>query len=102
MKEIYICPNCLATFNGDAKDNEICPDCGERLVFLHIQKEDWDLLSDEHKTELKKKNSVSRIVTMEARVTAIAKDIQTIRNILIFFTVLWVLSFLVSLISLGR
>ncbi len=102
MKEILTCGNCLATFSGDAKDKGICPDCGEKLVSLHIQKEEWDLLSDEEKTELKKRNKVVREVSMEARVTTMEQDIHMIRNILIFFTVLWVLSFFVSLMSLGR
>ena len=110
MSEILICKNCKSTFGGDRQTTVNCPDCNNSLLPLQISTDVWRSYSQEQKESIKdkflddlKKNegSLSPYHVMESYMRNMDKNIQTIKSIIIFFTVLWGIFILIAIFSLG-
>jgi hypothetical protein len=110
MNEILICKSCKSTWGGDRQKTVNCPDCKECLLPLQISTDVWRSYSQEQKDSIKVKflddlkkseGSLSPYHIMESYMRNMDKNIQKIKSIMVFFTVLWGISVLLLILSLG-
>jgi hypothetical protein len=110
MSEILICKNCKSAFGGDRQSTVKCPDCKESLLPLQISTDDWRSFSNEQKESIKEKflddlkkseGSLSPYHIMESYMKNMDKNIQTIKNIMVFFTVILGIIILIFILSIG-
>ena len=110
MSEILICKSCKSTWGGDRETTVDCPDCNNSLLPLQISTDVWRSYSQEQKDSIKDKflddlkkseDSLSPYHIMESYMRNMDKNIQTIKSILVFFTVLWGIFILIAIFSLG-
>lgn len=93
----WICQNCDSKIETDL---EVCPKCG-----LYRDAFNDDVIKDNDKpTESAKNHEFSyppkKEKSIEDAIRLAGKHIRTIKNILVFFMVLWIIGVLVTLIAL--
>ncbi len=111
MRYLYVCPKCKGAFYYESdipNENIECKTCDVKLVYADSTKEEWDLKTEEQKTEFKNKvlhiyaeKVASTEYKMLQQLQNIEKSISTIKGILVFFTVMSVLGAIYMLISLN-
>lgn len=124
MRYLYVCPSCQKAFSDESAvplTMKTCPNCKNRLVYANCTKEEWDQKTQEEKQELKL-NYAGKAVELAqqaaaseasgysqgndmsntSRLERIDRNIASIKNMMIFFTVLVILRILVSLYMLIR
>jgi hypothetical protein len=110
MNEILICKSCKSTWGGDRETTINCPDCNNSLLPLQISTDVWRSYSQEQKDSIKDKflddlkkseGSLSPYHVMESYMRNMDKNVQTIKSIMVFFTVLWGIFILIAIFSLG-
>ena len=124
MRYLYVCPSCQKAFSDESAAPltiKSCPNCGTRLVCANCTKEDWDLKTQEEKQELKltyagKSVELSQQASAPgasgysqgsdtinaSHLESIDRNITSIKNMMIFFTVLVIIRILIALYAAIR
>lgn len=119
MRYIYVCPSCQKAFSDESDyplSEKPCPNCAGRLVYANCIKEDWDLKTDAEKATLKqsfsgKSPEIARQVNETStvsysdynhmlnakRLENIDQNIQSIKSMMIFFTIVAVICIVIAL-----
>lgn len=119
MRYLYVCPSCQKAFSDESAaplSAKVCPNCHNRLVYANCTKEEWDQKTQEEKQELKLKYAGKAVELAQQAATqdvsgysqgndmlntshleSIDRNIASIKNMMIFFTVLVIIRILVSL-----
>ena len=124
MRYLYVCPSCQKAFSDESAAPltiKSCPNYGNRLVYANCTKEDWDLKTQEEKQELKL-TYAGKSVELSQQASApgasgysqgsdtinathlenIDRNIASIKNMMIFFTVLVIIRILIALYAAIR
>lgn len=104
---MYACPKCKRTFNlvsDDPTKTIMCDKCNVPLVPIECTRGEWENLSAEEKAEIVKTavGSAAKDVNVNLYVPKIAKDINTIKNIMVFSLILSIIAACLSLFRCGR
>ena len=86
------CDNCEFDVEGKL---EFCPQCG-------LHREAFKGHEDESSAKHKLDYNAPQELPIEVVVRGMAKNIATIKNIMVFFTVLWTIGVIIALSSLSR
>jgi hypothetical protein len=110
MSEVLICKNCRSTWRGDRVRDFRCPECKNQLMSLQVSLDVWNNYNRAQKEKIKEsffqdeeKNAISldSNFMMESYLSNINKNIQTIKNIIVFFTVIWGISVFIAILAFG-
>ena len=110
MSEVLICKNCRSTWRGDRVRDFKCPECKNQLIPLRVSLDAWNNYNRAQKEKIKEiffqddeKNAISldSNFMMESHLSNINRNIQTIKNIIVFFTVLWGISVFIAILTFG-
>lgn len=124
MRYLYVCPSCQKAFSDESAAPltiKACPNCGNRLVYANCTKEEWDLKTQEEKQELKL-TYAGKAVELSQQASApgasgysqgndtinashlenIDRNIASIKNMMIFFTILVIIRILIALYAAIR
>lgn len=110
MSEVLICKSCKSTWRGERVKDLKCPECKSELKPLQVSLEEWNSYDRVQKESVKQSflqdidksiSDLSPNYVMESYLSNINKNIQTIRNIMVFFTVLWGISVFIFILTLG-
>jgi hypothetical protein len=110
MSEVLICKYCRSTWRGDRVRDFKCPECKNQLMPLQVSLGAWNNYNRAQKEKIKEsffqddqKNAISlnSNFMMESYLSSINKNIQTIKNIIVFFTVLWGISVFIAILTFG-
>lgn len=105
-KEMLGCPHCNSAYLGDSSHPHNCPVCSRDLVRLNVSEAAWDAMSDEakesHKHKVFDNLNHGDVINqqMAANLQRLSDDVHLIRNIMVGFVVLWVISFVLSIAAL--
>lgn len=106
MNRIYTCPKCYTTWGRSEHEQHLCPVCQTDLQVTDLEVETWKKLSEAQKTELKKSwfdepiDEKALMIHMLQVNQSMAKDIKTMKRILVFFTALWGLMLVLGAVNL--
>jgi len=124
MRYLYVCPSCQKAFSDESAAPltiKSCPNCGNRLVYANCTKEEWDKKTQEEKQELKLIYA-GKTVELSQQASApgasgysqgndtinashlenIDRNIASIKNMMIFFTVRVINRILIALYAAIR
>lgn len=110
MSEVLICKNCRSTWRGDRVRDFRCPECENQLMLLQVSLDVWNNYNRAQKEKIKEsffQNDVNNAISldsnfmMESYLGNIDKNIQTIKNTIVFFTVLWGISVCITVLAFG-
>lgn len=119
-KYIYQCSKChfLASIGGDTNKVNQCPKCNSIMINTHITKDEWDAKTKEEKIASVKK--VQRAVTerntanvdsaallteisnINNNIKAMNSNLITIKNILMFYFVISIISIVIVVLNVIR
>lgn len=108
MNEILICKDCKSTWGSDRKTTVNCPECNGGLLPMKIPTVEWRSFNQEKKDAIKEKfindlkkneENISPYYIMETYLRNIDQNIKTIKNILVFFTILWGILIVIAFLS---
>ena len=111
MGEVLICKNCRSTWRGDRVRDFKCPECKNQLMPLQVSLDTWNNYDRAQKEKIKEsfiQDDEKNVVNfgpnfmMESYLSNINKNIQTIKNITVFFTVLWGISVFITILTFGN
>jgi hypothetical protein len=112
MRYLYICPKCKKVFSAEGEvpsKTQECAACEVKLYYTGYTKDEWDSKSSEEKTEIKEKalkQFVEAEISNETQIVKLLenlnKNIATVKDILVFFTVLFVISAIVTVIMISK
>jgi hypothetical protein len=110
MSEVLICKNCRSTWRGDRVRDFKCPECKNQLMPLQVTLDAWNSYNRVQREKIKEsffqddeKNVISLDpnLLMESYLSNINKNIQTMKNIAVFFTVFWGISVFITILTFG-
>jgi len=103
MIDAFVCPKCKDVFSKETKtplDGPACPTCNLQMHYMGITADTWKNLTQEEKASLKEKVLEDYKNPQTMFLSRISNDIHTIRNVVIFFLVVflcaWILRSIVS------
>lgn len=103
MIDAFVCPKCKDVFSKETKmplDGPACPTCNLQMHYIGITADTWQNLTQEEKASLKEKVLEDYKNPQTMFLSRISNDIHTIRNVVIFFLVVflcaWILRSIVS------
>jgi hypothetical protein len=102
MRYLYVCPKCKTVYHDvvfSALDSCECPTCKANLLCLGVDKDQWNRMSQEEKTELQERISNESNDPLLTYLKNINTNIITIKRILIFFCVLVVIYLIILLLQ---
>lgn len=124
MRYLYVCPSCQKAFSDESAAPltiKACPNCNNRLVYANCTKEEWDEKTQEEKQELKLKYAGKAVELAQqasapdssgylqgndrlsaSHLESIDRNIASIKNMMIFFTVLVIIRILIALYAAIR
>jgi len=110
MRYVYVCPKCRGIYSNEStspNEAQKCPDCNDGLYYLKCIKSEWDQKSSSEKTVQIDSTIAEKIhgaadtsFIVQEKLEKIEDHLSVIKNILIFFTVLWVLGVIIIVINL--
>lgn len=108
MRYLYICPTCKKAYSAESDYPDAmreCLECNTKLVYANCNKEEWDKKTEEEKTAIKEsvlKSHTEAEMSTEGQLLHcmknLDKNVSTIKNILLFFTFIFVLYAVVLLV----
>lgn len=108
MRYLYICPTCKKAYSAESDYPDAsreCLVCNSKLVYANLNKDEWDQKTEEEKKEIKESVLESHAAVemspenqMLNCMKNLDKNVATIKNILLFFTFIFVLYAVVLLV----
>ncbi len=106
MEYMYLCPKCKEVYsqeNDEPIKNLKCPECDNSLLYTGFTSGKWNTKTQSEREKIKY-DLISDVegsfnVQVQSAVQDIRSSIRTIKNILVFFTVLWVIGMVILLIK---
>jgi hypothetical protein len=107
MSEIFLCKKCHNTWGGEKNNTSTCPECRGELVSLGISTDIWRQYSLEQREFTKEgfirnfkssSNKSNPYDSIESSLRNIDRNIQTIRNIIVMFSSLWILMIVLGIV----
>lgn len=112
MRYVYVCPTCKNVYSMESAEPQQdfeCPSCKVNLIFLGCSKEEWGMKTEQEKAEIKEAKLTrqnefvaSPESTMLAHLKNIDQNLLTIKNIIVAFTVLSVISAIIIAIMMSK
>lgn len=112
MRYVYVCPACKNAYSmesAEPQEDFECPSCKVNLVYLGCSKEEWGRKTEQEQTETKaakltRQNEfkASPESAMLSQLKSIDHNLLTIKNIIVAFTVLSVISALITVIMISK
>ncbi len=112
MRFLYVCPKCRKIFSAESEipsKTQECFACETKLIYSGYTKDEWDRKTTEEKAEIKEtilKQFVESEVSIEVQVLKLIenmdKNIGTVKNILVFFTILFVIGAIYMFIMFSK
>ena len=108
MRYLYICPTCKKAYSAESDvpdPSRECLVCSTKLVYANCNKEEWEQKTEEEKKAIKESvlqsHAVEEMSTEHQLLSCMRnldKNVATIKNILLFFTLVFVLYAVVLLV----
>ncbi|PKM39563.1 MAG: hypothetical protein CVV04_09265 [Firmicutes bacterium HGW-Firmicutes-9] len=95
MIETFVCPKCKDVFSKETKkplDGPACPTCNLPMHYMGITADTWQNLTHDEKASLKEKMLEDYKSPQTIYLSRMSNDIHTIRNVVIFFLVVFLCS----------
>lgn len=110
MNEVLICKSCKLTWRADRVGDLRCPECKNQLIPLQVSFDAWSSYSRAQKEKIKENfflNNENTAISLdsnymiESHLSNINKNVRTMKNIIVFFTVLWGISVFITILAFG-
>ncbi len=95
MKYAFVCPKCKDVFSKEMKtpyDPPACPTCDLQMHYLGATADAWHNMTQNEKADLKQEILKEYEMPQTMYLKRLSNDMHTIRNIIIFFLVLFLCS----------
>jgi DNA-directed RNA polymerase subunit RPC12/RpoP len=112
MRYLYICPTCKKAYSAESDRPDTiheCLVCNSRLIYANCSKDEWDKKTEEDKKVIKEtvlqeqaKVEMSTEGQLLYYMKNLDKNVSTIKSILVFFTVLFVICAVITLILAAK
>lgn len=100
----FVCSKCKEVFSKETKkpfDAPACPTCNLQMHYMGVTADEWRDLSQNEKAEFKEKVLEDYKKPQTMFLNRLSNDMHTIRNILIFFLVIFLCSGILRSILVG-
>ena len=112
MRYLYVCPTCRKAYSAEGERPELvheCLVCNSRLIYTNLNKDEWDMKTEEEKTAIKEsvlQSHTEAEMSTEGQLLHcmknLDKNVATIKNILVFFTIVFIVCAIITLIMDAR
>lgn len=112
MRYVYVCPTCKNVYSMESAEPQQdfeCPGCKVNLIYLGCSKEEWGTKTEQEKAQIKEAKLTRQnefVASPESTILTHLKNIDksliTIKNILEFFTILFVIGVIVTIIMVSN
>ena len=112
MRYLYVCPTCKKAYSAESDRPDTiheCLVCNSRLIYANCNKDEWDQKTEEEKKVIKEtilQELVKEEMSTEGQLLHcmrnLDKNVSTIKNILVFFTIMFVICAVITLILAAK
>ena len=103
MKHLFFCPKCRTTYSRETDnpyDIYTCPECNTDFQYAGISHDAWNAMSKEEQNEFKDRILFEYTLPQTIYAQRSSNDLHTIRNILITFLIIFILSVIIVFVVL--